>query len=281
MEKYLGFNHAQIIRTLIACLPNESKDFLINNGASIPISNPPLFNYASFCKVLSIPHLSIEDHKILTIKNPKNYLIVQEILKMFMEQIPSLKQMDFCFEKDYYDYYNYYNKLYTKYNVLDFINFPGANDLNNGRNLEELTVFHCDNNSLNLAIANYCPNLKSLNVDFPSNEKEKLIMILVNCQQLESIITSCGGSYLSGKKLLELVAKYSPKNFHELNLHNANLDSKVLESFFTSWKNRISQKPFSFIINDNGNGPLNNKKIRKLVKKYKGLGIIKKFKFSE
>ncbi|PKB96116.1 hypothetical protein RhiirA5_435411 [Rhizophagus irregularis] len=62
-----GFNHAQIIRTLIACLPNESKDFLINNGASIPISNPPLFNYASFCKVLSIPHLSIEDHKILTI----------------------------------------------------------------------------------------------------------------------------------------------------------------------------------------------------------------------
>ncbi|CAB4393062.1 unnamed protein product [Rhizophagus irregularis] len=153
--------------------------------------------------------------------------------------------------------------------------------VNNGRNLEELTVFHCDNNSLNLAIANYCPNLKSLNVDFPSNEKEKLIMILVNCQQLESIITSCGGSYLSGKKLLELVAKYSPKNFHELNLHNANLDSKVLESFFTSWKNRISQKPFSFIINDNGNGPLNNKKIRKLVKKYKGLGIIKKFKFSE
>ncbi|CAB4413917.1 unnamed protein product [Rhizophagus irregularis] len=32
-----GFNLAQIIRTLIACLPNESKDFLINNGASIPI----------------------------------------------------------------------------------------------------------------------------------------------------------------------------------------------------------------------------------------------------
>ncbi|CAB4393063.1 unnamed protein product [Rhizophagus irregularis] len=164
MEKYLGFNHAQIIRTLIACLPNESKDFLINNGASIPISNPPLFNYASFCKVLSIPHLSIEDHKILTIKNPKNYLIVQEILKMFMEQIPSLKQMDFCFEKDYYDYYNYYNKLYTKYNVLDFINFPGANDCL--KNLSKLICYSYINSEFFFQLSKICHNINSLVIKF-------------------------------------------------------------------------------------------------------------------
>src|SRR5215472_3001490 len=43
-------------RTLISCLPNESKEILSNNGIviSTPTSKPPIFNYASFCKVLSI-----------------------------------------------------------------------------------------------------------------------------------------------------------------------------------------------------------------------------------
>ena len=41
--------------TLIACLPNESKEILYNNGIIIPTStSPPMFNYAAFCKVLSI-----------------------------------------------------------------------------------------------------------------------------------------------------------------------------------------------------------------------------------
>src|SRR5437764_15056282 len=47
----------QIISTLIACLPNQSKDFLYKNGIITETSayrNPPLFNYASFCKVLLI-----------------------------------------------------------------------------------------------------------------------------------------------------------------------------------------------------------------------------------
>ncbi|CAB4393069.1 unnamed protein product [Rhizophagus irregularis] len=396
----------QIIRTLIDCLPNESKDLLINNGViSIPISNPPLFNYVSLCKVLSIPHLLIgycTYIEILT-QDPKNYLIIQEILKMFMKQISSLKEMDFSFIEDDYVFDFFYNK----YNFLNFINFPGANDclknlselicdsyinsefffqlskichninslvikfeetvsvvgikeliscqnnlksisftcndgsnifdndiLNcfkastkhsntlielflfgislpsiftriifsnlrflklvlsinvdtlikflviNGKNLEELSVFDCNNNSLNLAIANYCPNLKSLYVNFPSNGIEELKMIFVNCQQLESIRTS-SGSRLSGKRLLELVAKYSPKNFHELNLREVNLKSKDhLESFFSSWKDRIPLKPLSLIIHGNGKGPLNNNIIRKLVEKYKGLGVIKKFEYS-
>src|ERR1051325_4157710 len=41
-------------RTLIACLPNESKENLFENGLviSTSTSKPPMFNYASFCKVL-------------------------------------------------------------------------------------------------------------------------------------------------------------------------------------------------------------------------------------
>uniref|UniRef100_U9V497 Uncharacterized protein n=1 Tax=Rhizophagus irregularis (strain DAOM 181602 / DAOM 197198 / MUCL 43194) TaxID=747089 RepID=U9V497_RHIID len=45
-----------IINTLIACLPKESEEILHKNGIiiAVPIQKPPLFNYASFCKVISI-----------------------------------------------------------------------------------------------------------------------------------------------------------------------------------------------------------------------------------
>src|SRR6266498_5321399 len=42
--------------TLISCLPNESKEILSKNGIviSTPTSKSPMFNYAAFCKILSI-----------------------------------------------------------------------------------------------------------------------------------------------------------------------------------------------------------------------------------
>ena len=45
-----------ILSTLVACLPNESKELLNGNEIFIPTptSSPPLFNYAAFCKVLSV-----------------------------------------------------------------------------------------------------------------------------------------------------------------------------------------------------------------------------------
>ena len=45
------FNYSTTnFNTLIACLPNESKEILIENGIiiSTPTSNLPIFNYASF-----------------------------------------------------------------------------------------------------------------------------------------------------------------------------------------------------------------------------------------
>jgi hypothetical protein len=42
--------------TLISCLPNESKELFSKNDIFISTPNlkSPLFNYAAFCKVLSI-----------------------------------------------------------------------------------------------------------------------------------------------------------------------------------------------------------------------------------
>ena len=53
--------------TLIACLPNESKEILYKNGiipSSISTSKPPLFNYVAFIKNLEIDKV-IRDSMLL------------------------------------------------------------------------------------------------------------------------------------------------------------------------------------------------------------------------
>ena len=77
------------ISTLIACLPNESKEILLNNGIiiSTPTSKPPMFNYASFCKVLSMEQIKklLQQWFLAQNLNYNNIIIVdiveQEILK--------------------------------------------------------------------------------------------------------------------------------------------------------------------------------------------------------
>src|SRR5437764_12697954 len=46
--------------TLIACLPNDSREILSKNEIiiSTSVSRSPMFNYASFCKVLSISQVN-------------------------------------------------------------------------------------------------------------------------------------------------------------------------------------------------------------------------------
>src|SRR5438552_17819614 len=58
---------SSILGTLVACLPNESKEFLNKNEIFIltPTSRPPLFNYAAFCKVLSIYKMSEMINEVL------------------------------------------------------------------------------------------------------------------------------------------------------------------------------------------------------------------------
>src|SRR6266542_1072884 len=48
--------------TLIACLPSESKEILLKNEIiiSTPILKPPLFNYVTFIKCLSIVEIDME-----------------------------------------------------------------------------------------------------------------------------------------------------------------------------------------------------------------------------
>ena len=76
-----------ILSTLIACLPNKSKNLLYENGISIltPTPKSPLFNYISFIKALSFSNIkyvvevTLNNQQINTSKN--NYLVIQELLE--------------------------------------------------------------------------------------------------------------------------------------------------------------------------------------------------------
>ncbi|RIA97863.1 hypothetical protein C1645_871098 [Glomus cerebriforme] len=417
-------------RTLIACLPNESKEILNRNGINIstPTSKPPIFKYASFCKILSIYRfhykleLFLKDQRTISLQNLNNnaYIITQEIFKLYFNQIGSLKKLDLwqypniifnfypgakdclknltelhCssnFSSDFFyqlskichnilslditvvqvisngltdliscqknlrsfsitqfdeltntvpllmlklpntliklNIYgeNYislsliakftnlqelnllcnYNEDFIDFEKLQFAIFPKLQVLKiqracpkydllirfleNGKNLKEFYVGDDEgysDNSLNLAIAKFCPNLRKLSVGFKNNELESLKIVLKSCQYLESIKIWCGGEFLSEKDALEMFVNYSNKNTYEIILYHlyytrSELLPEDLESFFISWSNRVPQKPLSLIIVNYGANSLDtNNENMKIIEKYVKLGVIKRFKVTD
>lgn len=190
--------------------------------------------------------------------------------------------------------YNYAIEDFTK---LQYVSFPQLQVLKfdyayprydllikflevNGKSLKEFYIGNNDN-SLNLAIAKFCPNLRNLFTIFRKDELETLKMILNNCKYLESIEVWCGNDYLDEKKLFDIIAKYSPENFFELKIYyviftKSEISKEVLEDFFISWSNRAQPKPLSMIIFFHDSNTYNEN--MKIIEKYKLLGVIKKFR---
>src|ERR1051325_7058764 len=89
-------------RTLIACLPDESKKILSRNRiiVSAPTLKSPMFNYASFCKVLSINRVNCKIKQLLRSQQYRDVHIVErELYKLFMNQISSLKGLIFDYDE--------------------------------------------------------------------------------------------------------------------------------------------------------------------------------------
>ncbi|PKY25970.1 hypothetical protein RhiirB3_528264 [Rhizophagus irregularis] len=143
-----------IITTLIGCLPKESKKLLIKNGVNITIMvrKPPLFNYASFCKSISICKINKMIQYLL--KNQQSTvleILSQEILKMFMNQISSLKVLDF---------------KHSNSGNIKFIYLPEAKI-----HLENLTELKCGSNICSeffYQMTQLCHNMQSLTIVFES-----------------------------------------------------------------------------------------------------------------
>src|ERR1043166_9662068 len=87
----------QSYNTLIACLPNESKEVLYKNEMIVTTltSNPLLFNYVSFIEKFSIEEIkdNLKKHQLINFDNVKCMIMLQEVFKMFMNQT-SLKSLN-------------------------------------------------------------------------------------------------------------------------------------------------------------------------------------------
>ncbi|RIA80417.1 hypothetical protein C1645_882174 [Glomus cerebriforme] len=415
-------------RTLIACLPNESKEILYNNEIiiSTPTSNPPLFNYAAFCKFLSVHQIICKLELLLNNQLLKSYntsnntlIVTQEIIKLFFNEISSLKklflwkypkkinlypiekvclknlselhcisnfsseffyqlsqkchnlsslditveqviseglidlistqknlqsfgmtqvnvltdltllieklpitliklnihydnfislsfitrfinlqelQLFFYFEEDFVDFDKLQYAIFPKLQILKIQGACPRFELlvkfleNNGKNLKECYIGDLEDysdNSLNLTIAKFCPNLRKLSTGFKYNELETMKLVFGGCQYLETIKIWCGGKFLNEKEALETVVKYSHENLYEIILyHFYYIQSKLLpedlESFFINWTNHVPQKSLSLVIvNYDADSLDKNDKNMEIINNYIELGVIKKFKVTD
>ncbi|PKY18222.1 hypothetical protein RhiirB3_522596 [Rhizophagus irregularis] len=221
-------------------------------------------------------------------KNLKHLVINKHLELSFITKFTNLQELILSFDYNF----EYFKELqYASFPHLQVLKFnyscPKYELLikfleNNGKNLKE---FYVKNNGylLNLAIAKFCPNLRKLFTIFRNDELETIKVIFNNCQYLESIQAWCGGRYLNDKEILDIIVKYSPRNFYELNIYyiwgaQPKILPEELEEFFINWNNRIPQKSFSFIITKGSKCLKFMKENIEVIEKYKKLGIIKKFK---
>ncbi|CAB4391530.1 unnamed protein product [Rhizophagus irregularis] len=196
---------SQILSTLIACLPNESKCLLYKRGIIIPTptSKPPLFDYVSFCKSLSIGDIgrmiifyfkNQQQTKIMNNNDENKELVIKEILKMYMNKINNLKRLDYSFED------TYENKTETPKNIT-LINLSGARDCL--KNLTKLSCTSSVESKFFHQLSKICHNIQSLHIfyqeDVIGSENELMELIYSqNCLKELKIITIYDNTYWKG-----------------------------------------------------------------------------------
>ncbi|GBB85065.1 hypothetical protein RclHR1_11640003 [Rhizophagus clarus] len=162
---------SSILSTLVACLPNESKELLCKNEIFILTPTPklPLFNYTAFCKILPIS--SIDELVVNSLQNKKpskKRLVKEEIIKMFANQVYPLKKLF---------YYNNYYPL-----NFSFPYFPGLRDLS------ELYCSTILPSNFYYQLSQICCNLHTLSIIFDGyatpNELKELISLQNNLKVL-------------------------------------------------------------------------------------------------
>jgi hypothetical protein len=208
-------------KTLIACLPNESKEILRKNGIKIynnnlfgkllsalyvnqiiliPTSKSPMFNYESFCKVLSINRVHYMIKKLLDQwKRTHLDIVVQEICKMFMNQSSTLKGL-IMFKERYIPY------------------SPEIKDC-----LKNLSELHCNSiisSDIFYQLSHLCHNISLLDIVIEQNTLNNGLIDLIKIQKnLKYFIIS---QYGFTEGLFPLLITKLPNTLNKLNIREYN-----------------------------------------------------------
>ncbi|CAG8654162.1 9545_t:CDS:1 [Funneliformis caledonium] len=156
-------NYESLYNTIISLLPQESKDFLIQNNIDLPSSYPkPLINYIRFFQHLddkAMMHMSGSLIFIYSQTKFHIFLIEQEILKMIMSQSQRLKNLSLKTCK-----------------LKHFHYFSGATEC-----LKNLVVFECNieiDPSIFYGLAQICHKIKKLYVYNCYKDNDGLISLI-------------------------------------------------------------------------------------------------------
>ncbi|RIA90187.1 hypothetical protein C1645_876264 [Glomus cerebriforme] len=186
-----------ILGTLVACLPNESKELLFRNEIFIPTStsNPPLFNYPAFCKVLSIDVICRLIYKYFDQNNLQNkeYLVVNEVIKMFVNQNSSLKRL------------TYYWTCDIDPNDISFTCLSEAKVC-----LTDLSELNCTSSlpaEFFYQLSQICHNLQSFTIDIEEEASNdcsvSFVTLFLNLQEIKFLFL--GGTKFEGFEKLQYV----------------------------------------------------------------------------
>ena len=223
-DNYRAYN------TLISCLPEESKEILSKNGIIISTQTlkPPMFNYAAFGKILSINQVYNQVDRYLSQNlNIFNIIIVtQELLKLFVKQMPSLKKLS-------YDWY-IPNLIFTSYPEAKFCL----------KNLSELECSSDINSRFFYHLSQICHNIQSFDIKCRkviSNGLTDLISVQQNLKSLK-ILQGC-------ENLIDiLIPSLTTKLSNTITILKLNCTENTLLSFINNFTN-LQELELTFYFN--------------------------------
>ncbi|PKY24105.1 hypothetical protein RhiirB3_438539 [Rhizophagus irregularis] len=210
--------------TLISCLPNESKEILLNNGILITNSKPPIFNYASFCKFLSIYEVNYNNKNILkrryfiSVQNLDDniFIVSQEIFKLLMGQIPSLRKITFL--------------GWSLKHITNFTSYSGARDCL--KNLTELYCYSSIRTEFFYQLSQVCHTLKTLKIIYKKVISSGLVDLVSVQQNLKYMCMYRFGLHKDLKDTINLISKI-PNTLISINIYGGRMHPNISLSFIS------------------------------------------------
>ncbi|RIA88721.1 hypothetical protein C1645_825958 [Glomus cerebriforme] len=198
--------------TLITCLPNESKEVLSRNGIIISTSTSehPMFNYASFCKYISIYDVNYNIKRFLYISaqyllNDNIKVLTNEIFKLLINQIFSLRRLEV-------------NSSSLEQNIV-FISQPKARYC-----LNNLTELYCDSDTTNkffYQLSQICHNIQILRISIKNFISDGLADLISTQKNLKCLYISQFYVYKKLKIDYNSLTKI-PNTLTKLSIHEEN-----------------------------------------------------------
>ncbi len=245
------WKNIQNYNTLIACLPNESKKLLYKNKIIIltSTSKPPLFNYVTFIKKISINQICdkiinlLENRQSITSEGfDKIALVTQEIFKMLMNQtLKKLNFFEFYKSRHLSNGSRYFSNSSIYFSNIPFTIYPGAIEC-----LRNLSKFKCGSDLSSeffCQISQICHNLQSLEIMIKDIISDGLTDLLSTQQNLKYLSTNNHSHNNNLAKIIPSITKL-PNNL--IKLHICKRRWSDLPLTFISKFTNLQELSFSF-----------------------------------